>query len=143
MLIGVERFSSVRVQMASSYLSNAPVAVFVLTAKQSTPLKTPIDVVNAACRDVELRSKTKSPRLDGPQKQAAAIDLIRNSTQILRNENVISEATRSEIETWLAQAGAIENVINSVIAIWNQFKTTSLFSKLKKCCCTSRCCGAK
>ena len=98
------------------------------------PVKTPLDVVNACCATVETVNKSNNLKLNGPQKQNAAVDVLKYVIPALLDAKLIDTRMKETLDALMAKEDEIRNTINSVISIWNQFKRTACYKKLFPCC---------
>lgn len=114
------------------------VGQFIAKLKQSAAPRTPIDVVNATCKEIEDLAGAAPSKVAGSDKLDAAVTLLELAWPILLKQKVVSQDLYEEVDKLLLSRRDLQNTINSVIAIWNQFKTTGCFQWLKskcKCCC--------
>ena len=122
-------------------MSSSPETVKAVIDLIKTPVQTPIDVVNACCTVVETANIRDKTKMNGPEKQNAAVDIVKQVVPMLFAANLISLKTNDTLNEWIDRGTELRVVMNSIISIWNQFKKTGLFARLKaklsSCSCSS------
>lgn len=114
--------------------SQTPETVKAVIDLIKTPVETPIDVVNACCTVIETTNVRDKTKMNGPEKQNAAVDVVKQVVPMLFAANLISLKTNDTLNEWIERGTELRFVMNSIVSIWNQFKKTSFFAKMKARC---------